>query len=74
MDELRLRFHRSVYPAAAVRQVAERWASVARIEVDEGETDVRVTAREVPAGLVARFEGEFGNHVLAAVIEGRRGC
>jgi hypothetical protein len=74
MDEVRLRFHASIYPAAAVRTVAERWSGVARFDVEEGEHDVRVTARDVPARLLARFEGEFGNHVLAAVVEGRRGC
>ncbi len=73
MAEASLRFHRSLYPPACVRQAVAAFSGLGTVRVEENPHDTQVFLSDFPDRLADRLEGEVGNHVLFAAILSARG-
>lgn len=66
-----VRFHRSLYPASAVRAAAARFTGLGAVSVEEQPEDTLVSVTGVAEALRGRLSDELGNHVLHETVRAR---
>lgn len=72
-EPIQRRFHRSLYPVAAVRRAADRFApAVGSVDVSVRDSDTVVTLDGVPERIASRIGDELANHVLFEALQERR--